>query len=195
MNTEAIDAIVEYLKQMAANLTASDREGLKGMKQGLDEYVEKVSSQMPEQSRTVASREFQRCRRYAHDWIKVHNDPVFHPGDRADILREEAMEFFFSVDEKIVAVQKKFFLLGMIDELLKPGASFSQKEREAKIASSRIRILAREQGLTANSKYTSKQDVTGTTPERLWYFGDERNFLQSSEAGLGDREALDYLLQ
>jgi hypothetical protein len=195
MNTEAIDAIVEYLQQMAANLTASDIEGLRGMKQGLDEYVEKVSSQMPEQSRTVANREFEKCRRCAHDWIKVYQDSAFHAGDRTDILREEAIEFFFSLDEKIVAVQKKFFLLGMIDELLAPGTPLSQKDRDAKVANSRIRILAREQGVTASSKYTNQQNPGENATERLWYFGDERNFLQSSEAGLSDQEALDYLLQ
>ncbi|TKB05885.1 hypothetical protein [Desulforhopalus sp. IMCC35007] len=195
MNTETIDAIVEYLKQMAANFTASDSAGLRGMKQGLDEYVEKVSSQIPEQSRSVTNREFEKCRRCAHDWIKVYTDSAFHPGDRTDILREEAMEFFFSVEEKIVAVQKKFFLLGMIDELLTPGTPLSQKERDAKVAKSRIRILAREQGVTTSCKDTNEQTPDGMVTRRLWFFGDERNFLQSSEVGLNDQEALDYLLQ
>ena len=54
--------------------------------------------------------------------------------------------------------------------------------------------MAREQGLTATCK-TRADTVKGVpTTDRFWYFGDERNFLQSSEAGLTDEEAIDYLL-
>ncbi len=195
MDSEAIDTLLEYLKKMAATLTENDVQELRNIKVELDGYVEQVTSQMPEQSLHVANREFHKCQLCARDWIKIFNDPGFNAGDKTDILREEAQEFFFTVDEKIIAVQKKFFLRGMVDELLEKGEPFSKRAKDARIANARIRILAREQGLTATAKCSPEHRETAIMGERQWYFGDERNFLQSSDAGLNDKEALDYLLQ
>lgn len=194
MDVESINAILEYLKEKAATISEKDVEELKEMKAELDEYVDNVTSKMPEQSRDVAQKEFEKCRVCAREWIAVYRDPAYHEGVKADILKEEAMEFFFTMHEKIVAVQKNFFLLGMIDELLQPSEPFSDSKREAKIANSRIRILAREQGLTASCTIKAESVNGGTAEQRYWYFGDERNFLQSSDAGLTDEEAIDYLL-
>lgn len=47
-----------------------------------------------------------------------------------------------------------------------------------------IRRLARHQDLIAQK---SRRDGK-------WYFADERNYLQSSQAGLDDEEALEWLL-
>jgi len=194
MDVESINAILEYLRGMAATISEIDVEELKKMKAELDEYVEGITSKMPEQSRDIANKEFDKCRVCAREWIAVYCDLTYNDGVKADILKEEAVEFFFTMDEKVIAVQKNFFLLAMIDEILKPSEPFSDRKREAKIANSRIRILAREQGLTASCK-AGPDPVTGvTSKDRYWYFGDERNFLQSSEAGLTDEEAIDYLL-
>jgi len=194
MDVESIITILEYLRGMAATISEKDVEELKKMKAKLDEYVEDITSKIPEQSLAIANKEFGKCRVCAREWITVYCDPTYNDGVKADILKEEAVEFFFTMDEKVVAVQKNFFLLGMIDEILKPSEPFSGRKREAKIANSRIRILAREQGLTASCK-TGPDHVNGVkTKDRYWYFGDERNCLQSSEAGLTDEEAIDYLL-
>ena len=82
----------------------------------------------------------------------------------------------------------------MIDEILNPSKPFSERKRKAKIANSRIRILAREQGLKANYKRSPSLVRGETFKDRLWYFGDDRNCIQSSEEGLTDEEAVDYLL-
>jgi hypothetical protein len=179
---------------MAATLSEMDVEELKKRKAKLDEYVEGITSKSPVQSRDIANKEFEKCRVCAREWITVYCDLTYNDGVKADILKEEAVEFFFTMDEKVVAVQKNFFLLGMIDEILEPSESFSNRKREAKIANSRIRILAREQGLTASCK-TGSDLVDGVTAnDRYWYFGDEKNFHQSCETGLTDEEAIDYLL-
>ena len=194
MDREAINTILEDLKEMATTISAQDRTELNKMKADLDTYVEDITSRLPEQSKEIALREFEKCRLCAHDWMHVYSDSSYHAGIKADILQEEAMEFFFTMDEKIVSIQKNFFFLGMINERLTPGEAFSEQKRAAKIAKSKIRILAREQGLTANCK-TRPDPITGTISEdHFWYFGDDRNFLQSSEAGLTDEEAIDYLL-
>jgi hypothetical protein len=190
----AIEAILEDLKGMAASLLKNDVEELKNMKAELDEYVKAITGQIKGPSKKIADEQFEKCRVCAREWICVYCDPTYHDGVKADILREEAVEFFFTMDEKIVAVQKKFFLLAMIDEILNPSEPFTTRQRETKIANSKIRIMAREQGLTANCK-TKPDAVKGvSTKDRFWYFGDERNFLQSSEDGLTDEEAIDYLL-
>ncbi len=194
MDRASINAILEYLRGMAATLSEMDVEELENMKAKLDKYVQGITSKMPAQSRDRAHKEFLKCRVCAREWIIVYCDLTYNDGVKADILKEEAVEFFFTMDEKVIAVQKKFFLLGMIDEILKPSTPFSDRKREAKIANSRIRIMAREQSLTASCKTGAAPVNDTTTKERYWYFGDTRNFLQSSEAGLTDEEALDYLL-
>lgn len=194
MEITAIEAILEDLRGMAATLFKKDVAELNDMKAELDEYVKTITAQIKGPSKKIADEQFEKCRVCAREWICVYSDPTYHEGVKADILKEEAVEFFFTMDEKIVAVQKKFFLLAMIDEILNPSEPFTTSQREAKIANSKIRIMAREQGLTANCK-TRPDAVKGVpTKERFWYFGDERNFLQSSEAGLTDEEAIDYLL-
>lgn len=194
MDVTAINAILENLRGMAATILAKDVAELKDMKAELDEYVKGITLKMTGQSKDMADKEFEKCRVCAREWICVYCDPTYHDGVKADILKEEAVEFFFTIDEKIVAVQKKFFLLAMINEILEPSEPFTDRQREAKIANSKIRVMAREQGLKANCK-TRPAPVTGVTiKDRFWYFGDERNFLQSSEAGLTDEEAIDYLL-
>ncbi len=195
MDVAASEAILADLRQMAAMLLAKNVEELRALKAELDEYVEGITLKMTSQSKDMAYEEFEKCRVCAREWICVYCDPQYHAGVKDDILREEAVAFFFTMDEKIIAVQKKFFLLAMIDELLKPSEPFTDRQREAKIANSRIRIMAREQGLTANCK-TQKNLVAGVTAtDRFWYFGDEINHLQSSEVGLTDEEAIDYLLR
>lgn len=194
MDAAAITAILEDLNEMAATILDKNAEELQKMKAELDEYVEKITSKMAGPSKDVANREFEKCRVCAQEWIKVYCDNTYNAAVKADLLKEEAVEFFFTVDERIIAVQKNFFFLGMIDEILNPSEPFSERKREAKIANARIRILAREQNLKATCK-TGLATVTDAIPEdRLWYFGDDRNFLQSSEAGLNDEEAIDYLL-
>lgn len=195
MDETSIDALLEYLKEMAATISSMDRAELQIMKTNLDEYVLSLTSKMPEQSRDIANREFYKCQVAAGDWIKIYCDSTFHTGDKADILREETMEFFFTKDERVIGVQKNFFTLGMIDEILTPSTPFTDQKRAAKIVNSRIKTLAREQGVTASYKTNPAPETSTTAGSRLWYFGDERNFLQSSEAGLTDEEALNYLLR
>ncbi len=195
MDNAAIKTILNDLNGMASTILEKDVEVLKGMKAELDKYVEGISSQITGQSKELAHQEFEKCRVCAREWIGVYCDPTYHTGVKADILKEEAIEFFFTMDEKIVAVQKKFFFLAMIDEILKPSEPFTDHQREAKIANSRIRIMAREQGLKASCKIKQAPVAGEISGDRFWYFGDERNFLQSSEAGLSDKEAIDYLLR
>ncbi len=194
MDTAAKSAITDDIRKMAANIVDREVEELDAMKEKLEAYVQDVTSSLTGQSLEMANREFEKCRVCAREWINVYCDPTYHEGIKADILKEEAVEFFFTMDEKILAVQKNFFLLGMIEELQKPSGSFSDPKREAKIANARIRILAREQGLKANCKTGQNPETGEASKDRFWYFGDERNFLQSSEAGLTDDEALNYLL-
>jgi len=195
MDIVAINAIVEDLKEMAVTISAKDVAELKIMKDDLDSYVEDITSRIPEQSQKLAFEEFEKCRLCAHDWMNVYLDSAYHAGIKSDVLKEEAMEFFFTMDEKIVSIQKNFFVLGMVNEILSPNEPFSEQKRATKIAKSKIRILAREQNLTASCK-TRPDSVSGITSEELfWYFGDDRNFLQSSEAGLTDEEAIEYLLR
>ena len=189
-----MNTITEDISGMAATVTNKSFEELTDMKSKLDTYVQDVTKNLTGQSRDIATKEFEKCRVCAREWIKVYCDSTYHKDIKADILREEAVDFFFTMDEKIVAVQKNFFLLGMIDEVLKPSEPFSDLKREAKIANARIRMLSREQGLKANCKTIANPESGGTPEGRYWYFGDDRNFLQSSEAGLNDEAALDYLL-
>ncbi len=194
MDEEKITALVEYLLEKAAILTEEDAEELKTMKKELDEYVAIINSKMPIKTQGTAHEQFEKCRICAREWINVYRDSTYHEGVKADILKEEAMEFFFTMDERIIAVQKNFFMLGMIDEIIKPSKPFSKRQRKAKIANAKIRILAREQGLKANCE-TRPTTIDGKTEKnRYWYFGDQKNFLQSSESGLTDEQAIDYLL-
>lgn len=188
MDNDATVEIYEYLKNMAASIVRKDTADLKIMKADLDEYAQNLSSQMPQESWDVMNREFEKCRRCAKEWIAVYNDTSFNEAVKEDILKEDVMEFFFSMNEKVVAVQKNFFLLAMIDQQISPTAPLTEQQRSVKIAKSRILALAKEQGLTPSSKIYEKE------PQRLWFFGDEINLLQSSEEGLTDDEALDYLL-
>lgn len=194
MDVTAINVLFENINEMAASILVKDTEELAKMKIEFDEYVAGITTKMTGPSRDAASREFEKCRVCAREWMAVYCDTTYHDGVKADILREEAMEFFFSQDERIVAVQKNFFFLGMIDEILNPSEPFSERKRKAKIANSRIRILAREQGLKANCKKRPSPVKGETFEERLWYFGDDRNWIQSSAEGLTDEEAVDYLL-
>lgn len=194
MDVKAVNALIKNINEMAASILAKDTEELEKMKIEFDEYVVRISTQMTGPSRDAANKEFEKCRVCAREWMAVYCDTTYHDGVKADILKEEALEFFFSQDERIVAVQKNFFYLGMIDEILHPSQPFSERKRNAKIANSRIRILAREQGLKVNCK-NRRSPVKGETVEdRLWYFGDDRNCIQSGEEGLTDEEAIDYLL-
>lgn len=193
MNTEAIDAIYEHLKQTAAAITKKDPSELQEMKSKLDDYVTEITTKMPQQSKDIMEKEFEKCRFCAREWICVFKDSRYHADIKEDILKEEVMEFFFSMNEKIVAVQKNFFLLGMVNELLLPERTFTDEQRKSKIAKSRIRIQARAQGLHASYK-NQETSAEGTSAHRLWFFGDERNFLKSNQEGLTDEEALDYLL-
>lgn len=195
MDIKAINTILEDLKEMATTISTQDLTELKKMKADLDQYVGDITSRLPEQSKEIALREFEKCRQCAHDWMNVYRDSAYHSGVKTDILKEEAMEFFFTMDEKIVSIQKNFFVLGMINEVLTPSEPFSEQKRAAKIAKSKIRILAREQSLTASYK-CRPAPITGIVSEELfWYFGDDRNCLQSSEAGLTNEEAIEYLLR
>ena len=195
MDVTASEALVADLRQMASIILEKDLEALKMLKTDLNEHVTNITSQMTSQSKKIAYEELEKCRICAREWICVYRDPKYHAGVKDDILREEAVAFFFTMDEKIIAAQKKFFLLAMVEEALSPSEPFTDSQREAKIANSRIRILAREEGLTAHCKTGTDlaARVTAAT-NRLWYFGDERNFLQSSEEGLTDEEAIDYLI-
>lgn len=195
MDEASTGTILEYLREMAARISSNDAAELQNMKSDLDEYVTSITSKMPAELRDTANREFEKCRVCASNWIKVYCDSTFHEGDKDDILKEETVEFFFSMDEKVVGIQKNFFVLGMIDEILKPGEPLSEKQRAGAIAKYRIRQMAKEQDLTASFKTMSMPDTNRSVQDRLWYFGDERNFLQSSEAGLTDEEAINYLLR
>ncbi len=186
MTTEATDEILEYLNNMAASLTKKETAELHEMKRELDLYREDIASKMPEQTRGTMNEEFEKCLLCAREWICIYKDTLYNPSVKEEILKEELMEFFFSMNEKVVSVQKNFFVLGMLEELLNPGKSFSDEQRKGTIAKSRIKQLSREQGLNASYR--------GQVAERLWFFGDETNFLQSSEEGLSDDQALDYLL-
>ena len=194
MDVTAVNALFENINEMAASILAKDTEELKKMKIEFDEYVTRITTKMTGPSRDAANKEFEKCRLCAREWMAVYCDTAYNEGVKADILKEEAIEFFFSKDERIVAVQKNFFFLGMIDEILNPSKPFSERKRKAKIANSRIRILAREQGLKANYKTSPSLARGETFKDRLWYFGDDRNCIQSSEEGLTDEEAVDYLL-
>lgn len=194
MDVDSIEEIVKDLTETAATISSKSSDDLQIMKRELDEYVENIISQMPEQAKDTMNIEFEKCKVCAHDWICVYNDTEYNAAVKDDILKEEVMEFFFSMNEKIVAVQKNFFLLGMVDELLNPAPPFSQTKRKEKINKSRIRMLAREQGYTASYKYQTNALKQDSPEQRLWFFGDDMNFLQSSDEGLSDAEALDYLL-
>ncbi len=196
MDVTYANEILEYLNAVAETIIEKDIEVLKEMKSELDEYVDVVTSKIPEPSKAAANDEFEKCRVCAHDWITVYCDKTFHPGDKKDILQEEAVEFFFSLDERVRGVQKKFFVRGMIEEFLTPGAPLSDDERKAKISNAKIRIMAREQGLKASYKKNPQNNKSSMeSTNRLWYFGDDRNFLQSDAAGLSDEEAIEYLLR
>lgn len=186
MTTEDTSETLEYLKDMAASLTEKEATELHEMKRELELYREDIASKMPEHTRGTMNEEFAKCLVCAREWISVYQDTLYNPSVKEDILKEEVREFFFSMNEKVVSVQKNFFVLGMLQELLSPEKSFSDEQRNATIAKSRINQLSREQGL--NARYR------GQTAERLWFFGDATNFLQSSEEGLSDNQALDYLL-
>jgi hypothetical protein len=194
MDATAINSLLEDLNDMASDLLNLDTKELHNRKSELDAYVEAVTMKMTGPSREVAGREFEKCRICARDWIKVYNDARINNDLKRDILREDAREFFFTVDARIIAVQKKFFLLGMLDEVTSPSEPLSEKQRDATIAKTKIRILAREQNLKATWKTGSPTSSQDAETERLWFFGDKRNHLQSSEEGLTDREAIDYLL-
>lgn len=194
MDSSAIQTLLKDLNEMAAGLLTLDAEELQNRKIELDTYVDAVTTKMSGPSKDVAGREFEKCRVCAREWIKVYRDTAFDDAFKKDILREDAVEFFFTVDERIIAVQKKFFLLGMIDEVMSPSEPFTKEKREAIIANTKIRVLAREQNLKPTCKIRPATSTESTDIERLWYFGDKRNFLQSSEDGLSDREAIDYLL-
>lgn len=193
MDASTITTLLEDLNRMAATLLGKDAKGLQEMKAELDEYVEKVTSKMAGPSKEIANREFEKCRVCARDWIKVYCDNAYYGAEKADILREDAMEFFFSVDERIIAVQKNFFLLGMVDEMLNPSEPFSDVQRQEKAANATIRIMARKLGMKATCKAAPDSQKEDRPGGRLWYFGDDRNYLQSSEDGLNDREAMEYL--
>lgn len=195
MDAAAITAILDDLNEMAAAILKKDVKDLQTMKGEFDEYVAKIYSKMSPLSQDVAKREFEKCRVCAREWIKVYCDNTYNADAKADLLREEAMEFFFTVDERIITVQKNFFFLGMIDEILNPSKPFSKRKREAKMANARIRMLAREQNLKATCKTASDTGAAAILEDRLWFFGDDRQFLHSSEEGLNDEEALDYLLK
>lgn len=186
MTTEDTNETFEYLKGMAASLTAKETGELQEMKHELDLYKQDIVSKMPEQSKDVMNKEFEKCLICAGEWICVYQDTSYNSSVQEDILKEEVMEFFFSMNEKVVSVQKNFFVLGMLQKLLNPGAPLTDQQRKGTIAKSRIKQLSREQGLNASYK--------GQSTDRLWFFGDETNFLQSSEEGLSDDQALDYLL-
>jgi len=194
MDVESIEDILKDLTETAATISSKSSDDLQIMKRELDEYVENIISKMPEQAKDTMNIEFEKCKTCAHDWICVYNDTEYNAAVKDDILKEEVTEFFFSMNEKIVAVQKNFFLLGMVDELLNPAPPFSQTKRKEKIDKSRIRILAREQGYTASYKFRPNALKQDSPEQRLWFFGDDMNFLQSSDEGLNDGEALDYLL-
>jgi hypothetical protein len=194
MDSTAIQKLLEDLIDMAANLLSQDQNELRKQKKELDAYVEAVKAKMTGASKEVAGREFEKCRVCAREWIKVYSDAIFDGPLKKDILREDAGEFFFTVDERIIAVQKKFFLLGMLDEVTSPSDSFSKEQREAIAARTKIRMLARDMNLKPTYKTTSISSAMSGEMERLWFFGDERNSLQSSEEGLTDQAALDYLL-
>ncbi|WP_163338549.1 hypothetical protein [Desulfopila sp. IMCC35008] len=194
MDNTSIKMLLEDLCSMAAELLTLNAEKLQIRKSELDAYVDAVTEKMSGPSKHIAGREFEKCRVYAREWIKVYSDTTFDDTLKNDILKEDAAEFFFTVDERIIGVQKKFFLLGMQEEVMSPSEPFSPKQREAIIAKTKIRMLARAQNLKPTSKTKPATSADHADTERLWYFGDRQNLLQSSEAGLSDREALNYLL-
>lgn len=194
MDVTTINALYDTINEMAASILAKDTEELAKMKIEFDEYVARITTKMTGSSRDAAAKEFEKCRLCAREWMAVYCDTTYNHGMKTDILKEEAMGFFFSQDERIVAVQKNFFFLGMIDEILNPSEPFSEHMRKGKIANARIRILAREQGLKANCKNRPSLVTDKKCEDRLWFFGDDRNCIQSSEEGLTDEEAVDYLL-
>ncbi len=191
MDIEAITTLLDDLTEMAVTILEKDHVELKDMKAQLDEYVGAVTSKLQGPAKTLADKEFTKCRTVARDWIAVYSDTDFSTDVKADILKEEAIEFFFTMDERIISVQKNFFLLGMIDEILEPSVSLSESVRTAKTMNAKIQVLAREKGLTSAKQF---QESNTSDPVRLWFFGDEQNLLQSNEEGLNDNEAVDYLL-
>lgn len=191
MDIEAITTLLDDLTEMAVTILEKDHVELKDMKAQLDEYVGAVTNKLQGPAKTLADKEFTKCRTVARDWIAVYSDTDFSTDVKADILKEEAIEFFFTMDERIISVQKNFFLLGMIDEILEPSVSLSESVRTAKTMNAKIQVLAREKGLTSAKQF---QESNTSDPVRLWFFGDEQNLLQSNEEGLGDNEAVDYLL-
>lgn len=195
MENETITEIYTHLKKMAKTIVEKERTELESMQAELDEYAQNVSSQMPQDIKATMNQEFDKCRRCAAEWLSVYKDDQFNPAVKEDILKEEVMEFFFSMNSKVVAVQKNFFLLAMVEQQLSPPSSLSDQQRSAMIAKSRIVALAKEQGLTPNHKTPATGTPASAEGERRWYFGDEINLLQSSEEGLTDEQALDYLLE
>lgn len=191
MDIEAITTLLDDLTGMAASILEKDHAELKDMKAQLDEYVGAVTTKLTGPAKELADKEFAKCRAVARDWIAVYSDSEFSTDVKADILKEEAIEFFFTMDERIISVQKNFFLLGMIDEILEPNVSLTESVRLAKTMNAKIQVLAREKGLTTARQF---QESDTSQPVRLWFFGDEQNLLQSSEEGLTDDEAVDYLL-
>lgn len=191
MDIEAMSSLLDDLTGMAATVLEKERAELEDIKAQLDEYVEAVTVKLEGAAKELADKEFAKCRSVARGWIAVYSDKDFSTDLKADILKEEAIEFFFSMDERIISVQKNFFLLGMVDEILEPSVVLSEAVRAAKINNAKIQILAREKDLTTSKQF---QESDSQEPLRLWFFGDQQNLLQSSEEGLSDDEALDYLL-
>ncbi len=99
----------EYLKKMAKSIIEKDTAKLSSTKAELDEYADNITSQMPDNSREVMNREFEKCKHCAREWIRVYKDSHFNSAVKEDILKEEVIEFFFSMNVKIVAVQKTSF--------------------------------------------------------------------------------------
>jgi len=194
MNNEATTEIYNFLKKMAVDILEKDKAELTTMKDQLSDYAKGISSQMPQESKAMMKHEFEKCSRCAQEWMRTVKDNSFNEAAKEDILKEDVTEFFFSMNEKVVEVQKNFFLLAMVQEHISPHPPLTQQQRSAKISKSRIMALAKEQGLNPSYKEQTSATQGEEPPQRLWFFGDESNFLKSSQEGLTDDLALDYLL-
>ena len=60
MDQGSIDTILEYLQEMAAQLSSYEADKLQNMKANLDEYVNSITSKIPAELRITANKEFEK---------------------------------------------------------------------------------------------------------------------------------------
>lgn len=176
------DGILHYLGKMTKVFLDNTSDELNAIKSKLEKHTNLSSK--PKGFRD----EMEKCRVVAGEWISLHRNQKQIDDIQQDILNESVYAFFLVGNDDIVGYQKNFFLLSMVEELLEPMVMEQANSRKAILIDTYLRRKAREQNLLVRCQ--NDEDLA----ERLWYFSSERSVLQSCEDGLGDGEAIKYLI-